>query len=69
VIGCCQAIQTSDIPDRFAFKRFYPPDKEWVNEGDSCVVDPEGRIVAGPLHEKEAALFWDLDPGLVAASR
>ena len=69
VIGCCQAIQTSDIPDRFAFKRFYPPGTKWINSGDSCVVDPEGRIVAGPLHEKEATLFCDLDPGLVAASR
>ena len=69
VIGCCQAIKTSDIPDRFAFKRFYPPGDEWINGGDSCVVDPDGKIIAGPLREEEAILFCDLDSGLVAASR
>jgi nitrilase len=62
VIGCCMPLQMSDIPQRFAaIKRFYPADRDWINNGDSAVVDPEGNFIAGPMHKETGILYADLD--------
>ena len=49
----------ADFPDR---DRLYPDPDEWLNEGDSVVVDPLGRLVAGPLHAEHGLLVADIDP-------
>jgi nitrilase len=70
VIGCCSAIRRDDIPDRFAFKaRYLRPDKTWINRGDSAIVDPEGRILAGPVREQELILYAEIDLAQVSRSR
>ena len=69
VIGCCQALHRDDVPDRFAYKQLYPPGRAWINAGDSAVVDPDGQLVAGPLHEKQDILFAEIDPARATASR
>jgi nitrilase len=69
VIGVCQAVHRDAIPDRFKFKDTYPPDRQWINPGNSVIVDPEGRVVAGPLAEREDILTAEIDPGLTAGSR
>jgi nitrilase len=61
VVGCCQAVRRCDVPDRFAFKTQYMADgPEWINPGDSAIVDPDGRIVAGPAHETETILYAEV---------
>jgi nitrilase len=63
VIGCCMALRVDDIPDGFEFKeRFYQGAGEWINEGDSAIVKPNGEFVAGPLHEEEGILYAEIDP-------
>ena len=58
VVGCCSVVRRDDIPDRFAFKqRFLPEDLEWLNPGASAIMDPDGKVVAGPLEHKEDILY------------
>jgi nitrilase len=61
VIGCCQAIKMSDIPDKYEFKSYYPDNKVWINKGNSCVINPKGEFIAGPLCEKQEILYAELD--------
>lgn len=62
VIGCCQALHVRDIPERFEFGQLYPEGKEWINTGGSCIVDPGGTLVAGPLHKEEGIVYAEIDP-------
>ena len=47
VINVCQAVRMDDIPDRYEFKQLYPGDREWINSGNSCIINPRGEIIAG----------------------
>lgn len=69
VIGSCTALRVSDVPDRFGFKRHYPPGREWINAGDSAVVGPDGAFLAGPLHERQDILYAEVDPARYVDSR
>jgi nitrilase len=62
VIGSCIAMRKDEIPDRYEFKRLYPDDQEWINVGNSAIVSPHGRFIAGPLEEKEDILYAEIDP-------
>jgi nitrilase len=60
-IGCCQAVRKEDIPDGLAFKSRYLADVgAWVNPGGSVIVDPDGKILAGPANETEGILYADI---------
>jgi nitrilase len=61
VIGCAPCMKSDDIPDRFEFKKFYPEGREWVNVGNSCIVNPAGKFVAGPLEAEQSILYADID--------
>jgi nitrilase len=65
VIGCSIAMRKEDIPDRFEHKKLYAPDRDWINEGDSAIVNPHGEIIAGPASGKEETLYADVDPQLM----
>lgn len=69
VISCCQAIRMDDVPDEFEFKNLYPDGKEWVNKGNSCIVNPRGEIIAGPLAEKQDILYAEIDLSLISADK
>jgi nitrilase len=63
VLGCCIAMRTSDIPDHYDFKtKFYANAEEWINVGDSAIVNPEGEFMAGPVRMKEEILYAEIDP-------
>ncbi|MBI3241885.1 MAG: carbon-nitrogen hydrolase family protein [Chloroflexi bacterium] len=63
VIGCGMALRQSDIPERFEFKgRFYQNVGEWINAGDSAILNPEGEFIAGPVREKEEILYATVHP-------
>ena len=61
VIGCCIAMRTAAIPDRYEFKKLYPDGHEWINIGNSAVVSPDGHFIAGPIEKKEEILYAELD--------
>jgi nitrilase len=69
VVGCCMAMRLADIPDRYAFKSLYGKEQEWVNVGDSMIVDPNGKIIAGPAHQTQEIVYAEIDSRLATGLR
>jgi len=62
VIGCGNIMKGSDIPEDFPEKdTLYPDQDEWVNPGDSVVVAPGGKIVAGPMNKEVGILYHEIN--------
>ncbi len=69
VIGVCTPLRLSHIPDRLAFKKLYPEGTDVINPGLSCIVNPQGDIIAGPLKAEEGILYAEVDHKLIAAAK
>lgn len=70
VIGACIALRRDDVPDRFGFKsKHLDPAREWLNPGDSAIIDPDGRVIAGPVREREEILYAEVDPRKLVGPR
>jgi nitrilase len=69
VLNSCMALRMDDIPDRFEFKSLYPQGREWINKGNSCVIDPKGDVIAGPVSEKEELILAQIDLGAISAAK
>ncbi len=66
VIGCCIAMRKDDIPDSYSMKQKYYADMdEWINIGDSAIINPEGHFIAGPVRKQEEILYAEIDPRMV----
>ncbi|MBO0342274.1 MAG: carbon-nitrogen hydrolase family protein [Bacteroidota bacterium] len=61
VISTCMALKMDNIPDEFEFKNLYPKDREWINVGNSLIIAPNGKIIAGPLEAEEGILYADIN--------
>jgi nitrilase len=70
VLGAGCAFQARDIADTVPGKAIlYPEPDAWINAGDSVIVAPGGRIVAGPLHESLGILYAEIDLERVGMAR
>lgn len=70
VLGSGCAFQARHIPDAVPGKaELYANADEWVNAGDSVVVAPGGKIVAGPLHNELGILYADVDLESIGVAR
>ncbi len=70
VVGCCQALRAEDIPDRLGLDEDIPADDDgWINPGDSVIVDPDGKLLAGPAHAEETILYADVEADQLVAPR
>ena len=70
VISTCMALRMDDIPDEYEFKKLYPDEREWINTGNSCIIAPNGKFLAGPLDAEEEILYADIDlQQIIAAKR
>jgi nitrilase len=61
VISACMALKIDDIPDEFEFKKLYPEGREWINVGNSSIIAPNGKVIAGPLEAEEGILIADIN--------
>ncbi|MDG1572495.1 carbon-nitrogen hydrolase family protein [Robiginitalea sp. M366] len=61
VISTCMALKMDDIPDGYDFKNLYPEGREWINIGNSAIISPNGKLLAGPLASQEGILYADLN--------
>ena len=62
VLGCCMVSKKEEILANFPeLEPYYKSAGEWINTGNSIIVDPNGDIVAGPLHKEEGILYADMD--------
>lgn len=70
VVSSGTSLRASDIPaDMPRRDELYPDGDEWVNGGDSVVVEPGGKLVAGPLRREHGVLYVDVDPAKVGVAR
>lgn len=69
IISTCQVLKKEDIPDAYDFKKLYPNDREYITVGNSCIVAPNGKIIAGPLEAEEGILYADIDLDDIIASK
>lgn len=69
VISCCMALQMQDIPDKYEFKKEYPEGREWINSGNSCIINPKGEVIAGPVENKEEIVLAEIDLNLITESK
>ncbi len=70
VLGNGTAMRGKDIPKDFPKRaQLFPDLEEWYNPGDSVIVSPSGRIVAGPLHEQHGILYAECDPVVASAAK
>jgi len=75
VVGVNPVLHADQIPAGFPHRdRLVPPEYleengPWLEEGNSVIIAPGGKIVAGPVREKEETLIADLDLGDVLTGR
>lgn len=64
------ALTYSDIPDDFPDKdALFPADEEWINPGDSAVIAPGGKMVAGPMRKEKGILYAEVDAASVGIAK
>lgn len=70
VASCGCAFQGRDLPEDFPGRaELFPNADEWINPGDSVVVAPGGKVVAGPLHQERGILYAEIDLERVGMAR
>lgn len=70
VLGSGNALRGADWPQSLPGRaEMYPDADEWVNDGDSVIVAPGGKLVAGPLHQAYGLVTADLDLARVGLAR
>jgi len=69
VIGACMPLKINDIPEKYEFRKQYEVSKEWINPGDSVIINPKGEIIAGPLNREEGILYAELDFSLITHAK
>jgi nitrilase len=61
VISVCMILRKSSFPADFEFQEELAVMDEHLEAGGSCIIAPDGRILAGPLWKEEGILYADLD--------
>lgn len=67
IISVCAAMPRDWVPDHYPFaavrrERYKNSDRDgYVRPGSSCIVNPKGEIIAGPLRYAEGILYADID--------
>jgi nitrilase len=70
VVSGAIAMQAKDVPLSFPSRTaIYPDEEEWLNPGDAVIVDPTGKVAAGPLSKERGILYADCDPARSALAR
>jgi len=69
VLGLATAIQGQDVPASFPSRdTLFKPD-DWLCDGDAVIVEPSGKVQAGPLHREKGILYGEIDPAKAARAR
>jgi len=69
VVSLATAIQGKDVPPSFPHRdELFKPD-DWLCDGDAVIVEPSGRILAGPLHREKSILYGEIDLAKSARAR
>jgi nitrilase len=61
VISTATALQGSDVPSDFPEADKLFDTDEWINDGNAVVVEPMGKVIAGPMHREKGLLYAEID--------
>lgn len=67
VISSCMTLHINDLPKEL--QSIYVEGKEWISKGLSCIVNPKGEIISGPLDSEEGILYADIDLTEIIATK
>ena len=68
VVGVAPVLRGSDVPADLRGET-YGGDDDWMCRGLTTIVAPGGRILAGPLEEKEGILYAEVDSAVAMLER
>ncbi len=69
VLSSCQFMRGADYPTS-VFKNKYNPDPDFIlMHGGSCIIDPDGNIIAGPVYDEKAILVADISLDLITRGK
>jgi len=70
VSGCCMVLKKEDVLKKLPeLEPYYTSVAEWINKGNSLIVDPDGKVLSGPLSAKEGILLAEIDLHMLRASK
>ncbi len=75
VIGVNPCVRVDQIPDDFPARDKVwkldddPDERDWVSPGNSVIIGPTGKMLAGPSRHEETILYAEVDPSEVRAAR
>jgi nitrilase len=70
VVGVNFCMRGSDVPASIPGRdMMYEGDDDWLSKGNSCIVGPNGHLLAGPLVGEEGILCAEIDAAVARASR
>ncbi|MGH8976451.1 MAG: carbon-nitrogen hydrolase family protein [Acidimicrobiia bacterium] len=70
VLGITSCLRATDVPASFRGRDdIYGDADDWMSRGNTVIVDPYGKVLAGPITETERILYADVDIETVRQSR
>ncbi len=70
VIGVTFCLRGSDVPaDVPGRDELYGTDDDWLARGNSCIVGPDGDLLAGPLVGEEGIVTAEIDLARARSAR
>ncbi len=75
VVGVNPVLHADQIPTDFPRRdllvsaEYRAANGDWLEEGNTAIVGPNGDVIAGPVREREETLIADLDIGEVMSAR
>jgi nitrilase len=75
VVGVNSVLHADQVPEDFPDRErltsspVFASEGGWLEGGNSVIVDPNGKVLAGPVRQKEEILVVDVDLDLVRSAR
>lgn len=69
VIGVTSCQRGADVPADIPGHNDLYDDDEWLSRGNSCIVGPDGDLLAGPLVGETGIVLAELDLGRISRAR
>jgi nitrilase len=70
VLGITSCLRATDVPSSLPGRYdIYGGDDDWMSRGNTVIVDPHGKVLAGPISETDGTLYADIDLDVIRRSR
>jgi nitrilase len=75
VVGVNPCVRVDQIPEDFPARDKVwkleddPDERDWVSPGNSVIIGPTGKMLAGPSRHEETILYAEVDPSAVRSAR